>query len=645
MNSRQCFEHRPNTQVITLREITQQFSEPERLRLKLSDKVIRKSLDIGSFAYFFRGKNERASDDRGTPVVLSSLVESRRELILRFMESLVGLRESSVLVRFKYLEKFIDWANRNSYKDFFGSEAEAQRAYREYTAHLNHQVAHQDLKPLSAISAQSSAASIVEILYPERSHHILAGAIRIRGGSESVAVSSAHVELYRDVCLAIAQQGGDFVLSKKPYPLVVTMRDYEVVVFPSKLGAVSPFRKSPVLYDASERRLATVEEYMAAYDRIGRRRIDKSNVARALKISRDSFQIANDDARHWHRYQLANLAVKAYACLFLMVTGATPTEFSQFSYADALEVEKSPIKKELSAVKFRAGGKLNNYNIGRVNGLALLKDYLRLREWILNGATHERLFFSMSESAKRKSAENSLADLDVSDAICKFHDSISGVFLDPKVRRLSPRQMRKFKSSGSHRAGLPPSAVAASLGHTEVVNQSTYAQAAPEQLEAEFGQFWEAVRHAAKVVRERSNGSTGAEIATAAGHCDGFNQPIPVRDVGAVAIEPNCRTQYGCLYCEHYICHSDEEDLHKLLSLQYVINAVRKVAPDAAHAEALYRELSIRIEFIVEALAERSSAAVKKLIETVRDKVFEYGVLTAFWEARLSRYEKMGVVF
>ena len=195
-----------------------------------------------------------------------------------------------------------------------------------------------------------------------------------------------------------------------------------------------------------------------------------------------------------------------------------------------------------------------------------------------------------------------------------------------------------------HTAGVSPSTVAASLNHSEEVNLSTYSEATPEQQEAEFGQFWQAMHHAAKVVRDRSQRPAEGEIATAAGHCDGFNKPIHVRDLGAVAIEPNCRSQYGCLYCEHYICHSDEEDLHKLASLQYVINAVRKAAPDAAHAEALYKELSIRIEFILEALGERSDA-VKQLVEAIKARVFEYGELTLFWESRLSRYEKMGVVF
>jgi len=643
MNSEQRFEHRPNTHIIALSEVTEEFAEPERLRLRLSAKG-RKPRDIGSWAYCIRGNNKSIHDDRGTPVVLDSFVESRRELIVRFLGSLAGQRETTVLSRFKYTDSFVEWLNLNGYKEVFASEAAAQQAYRDYTAHLNELIAQQKWKSVSAAQAQSHGANLISLLYPENSHHIRAGAVSIRADRESAAVDSAHVELYRDVCLAVAQQCSNFILSNKPYPWVVTIRDYEVIVFPSHSGAVGPFNESPLSYNAAERRISTLEEYWAGCDERGREKRGKAETAHNLKCVREKLQAANDNDRHWHRLSMASLAAKAYACLFLMATGATAIEFSQFSYADALEVEKSPIKKEFSAVKFRAGGKVNGYNIGRVNGLALLKEYLKLREWILNGVTHDRLFFSMPIPTRWNNVESTFGEIDISNMFSKFQKLISGTFLDPRVPGLSPRLMRRFKSAGLHTAGQSPSAVAESLGHTEAVNQQSYAQASPEQMEREFGQFWQAVRHAARVVRERSEGATGAEIATGAGHCDGFNQPIPVRDFKTAVIEPNCRTQYGCLYCEHYICHSDEQDLHKLLSLQYVINVVRKLAPDAAHAEALYKELSIRIEFILDALAERSDA-VKQLVEAARAKVFEYGELTAFWEARLSRYEQMGVVF
>lgn len=642
MDCRQKFEHRANTEIITLNEVAREFSEPERLRLQLSVKVKKKPLDIGSFAYFIRGKNESVHDDRGTPLVIESFVESRRGLIVKVLESFVGLRDKSVVANFFHTEYFIDWLNAKGYKAVFSSSVDAQKAYRDYTAHLNQKIFNQKLKPITASHYQSRAVKLIELLYPDNSLHILAGAVRITPERSTATVSTAHVELYRDVCFAIAQQCSDFILNKKPYPIVVSIKDYEVVLFPSNRGASSPFKNAAPSYHPAERRIATVEEYLAAFERLGRKIPRKYNVARELRSSQASLDAANEDERNWHRLNVASLAAKAYATLFFMITGATPTEFEQFSYEDALNVKKSPIKKELSAVKFRAGGKLTLYNIGRGAGLSLLKDYLKLREWILNGAEHERLFFAMPESGQLKTCRR-FGDMNVTSALEKFYEYISGVFLDPTVPRLSTRKMRKHKSNEMHSAGLSPSTVAASLNHTETVNLSTYVEATPAQQQAELGLFWNAIRHAAHVVRERSRKAVAGRIAIAAGHCEDFNKPTPVTDIGLI-IEPSCRTQYGCLYCEHYVCHSDEDDLQKILSLQYVVNAVRKTAPDAAHAEALFKELSIRIEFIIDALSERSSL-VKQTVETVRARVFEYGELTTFWEARLSRYEKMGVIF
>ena len=80
------------------------------------------------------------------------------------------------------------------------------------------------------------------------------------------------------------------------------------------------------------------------------------------------------------------------------------------------------------------------------------------------------------------------------------------------------------------------------------------------------------------------------------------------------------------------------------MSLQYVINAVRNMSADEQHAENLFRELSLRIEFVIEALEEQSSS-VKEIVRKLRKSVFDNGELTLFWEKRLSRYERMGVVF
>jgi hypothetical protein len=114
--------------------------------------------------------------------------------------------------------------------------------------------------------------------------------------------------------------------------------------------------------------------------------------------------------------------------------------------------------------------------------------------------------------------------------------------------------------------------------------------------------------------------------------------------VEAPPIEPNCRTQYGCLFCENYVCHADQEDAHKLLSLQYVVTAVRHLSASIDHAESLFKEISVRIDLILEEVSKRSEKN-ERMITTLAARVKELGELTPFWENRLQRYEKMGVVF
>lgn len=642
MSSQEEFVHRAGTVIITLSEVIQDFSEPERLLLKLSKKTKKKALDVGSLAYFMSGKNESTHDGRSTPVVISSFVKGRRELVVRLLESFAGLRDQTVLQMFIRTKYFINWLNSSGYRELFASEVQAQEAYRDFTSYLNHRMCMRELKPRSANQYQDGAIGVIKWLYPESFHYVLSGAIRIISGRGSAVPSDSHVQLYKDVCLSIAQQCSEFVLNFSSYPCVVSIRDYEVVLFPSHVGAIGPFKEHWPVYNTAERRIATAEEYIATCAALGRKPLKKSCIAKVLRGSVASLAVSNKDERHWHRLYLASLAAKAYAVLFMLITGASPTEFSQFTYEDALEVEKSPLKKELSAVKFRANGKATIYNVGRENGLPLLKEYLKLREWILNGETFDRLFFSTPKLTPRKDRQW-FGELPVTAVMRSFYESISGVFLDPNVPNLSARKMRKHKSIVQHSARLSPAMVSASLNHTEAVNVSIYAEATPEQQKSEFGQFWQSVRHAATMVLKRSDKSSGEVISTAAGHCDAFNQPALLSDHSASVIEPNCRTQYGCLYCEHYVCHSDEEDLHKLMSLQYVISTVRNAAPDMAHAEDLYKELSIKIEFIIDAFCERSES-VEKMVETVKAKVFEYGILTPFWEIRLGRYERMGLV-
>jgi len=642
MNSQEKMVFR-DTDIITRDQIGREFLRPELLRLQLGDARVKKSpIDIGSLAYSKRAVGSRAHSDRGISVIESSLVESRRKLIINLLDWFQGCRDTTVLLRWRLLEGVVDWINENGFVEIFSDAIQAAKAYFAYTDFLNGLLMEGKFTPRHANALQKVFQQLVKLQLPEDFKYIVRSAVVISPTRNDIRPPrQSDVQMFKDVCLAVGRCYSKFVLSNEPYPCVVKIRDYEVVKFPSKSGAVGPLSECPACYNVEDRRISTLDEYVSRLGKKGRK-INVGNIRFDLKKIQASFGAANTDERHYDRILMAALAAKAYAALFLLITGASPTELEQFEYEDALEVEKSSLKKELSAIKFRAGGKETGYVLGRKEGLPLLKEYLKLREWILDGQFFDKLFFTIS--SKGGEFGRVFSKLHAPDSMQTFYNSISGVFLDPKYPNITSRKIRKHKSNTQHAARFAPDTVAESLNHTKAVNFLAYAEATLEQQESEFGTYWESVRHAAQMVRERSDNPPETTISIATGHCEAFNSPTPVLDSDTVVIEPNCRTQYGCLYCTYYVCHSDEEDVHKLLSLRYVINAVRDKAGDISHAETLFKDLSIRIEFILDAIADRSEV-VAQMVARMKNKVYELGVLTQFWEERLQRYEKMGVVF
>ena len=117
----------------------------------------------------------------------------------------------------------------------------------------------------------------------------------------------------------------------------------------------------------------------------------------------------------------------------------------------------------------------------------------------------------------------------------------------------------------------------------------------------------------------------------------------PERAQENTPIEPDCKKQFGCLFCSKYIIHADHDDIHKLLSVRYVIEKVLRMSTDPEKSEKLLRELCVRIDYLIERLKNFSNAT-KKLINKLYVDVFEYGDLTTFWSFRLERYAEMGMV-
>lgn len=100
------------------------------------------------------------------------------------------------------------------------------------------------------------------------------------------------------------------------------------------------------------------------------------------------------------------------------------------------------------------------------------------------------------------------------------------------------------------------------------------------KMKKELSTYWESVKASAVAIKivEPSNVNNTFDKTTTVGHCDDYGHPEA--KVASPPIEPNCKKQFGCLYCEHYAIHADDEDIHKLFCLSYVVKAVREYIPE-----------------------------------------------------------------
>lgn len=621
------------TETITISDVGngQEFLYPERLRIQLAFRLRVSPIDFGAFAYTVR--ELRGAD--GYAVDLSTFLVGRREALRAILDYLYvsGMNEASIQIFIKNFETVMRWCDANGHSELFLSPTASRNAYIQYTEHLRHQLlVTGELKPITCINRQRAMRTLIEVVHRDDSAYIIRGVLPIKVVREGRSPpQESDVRRYLDACIRIATHFSDFLIDGKSYPLVVRFRDYEASILPFAGAIVTPYSSGRVSSTLSPdgMRVSTVQEYIEltqAYPSVANRCID--NAHRVIES-------ANSDLRCEHRMWIASMAMNAYACIFSLITGAGASEFIQFEYDEAIDIEKSLVKKELTAVKLRARGLTTRYAIGRGHGRALLRSYLKLREWVLDGKEMKYLFFTMRKSGTYLGEYQQLAN----NFSTMFFKRLRGVFLPQDAKNIPPGSVRKFKSSILHELRVSVSLVAENLNHTASVNLASYTSMPVEKQQYEFSKYWQAIRKAADVVRDRTSQK---DMSTVVGHCEEIESPVRIME--AVPIEPNCTIQYGCLFCANYLCHADDEDLHKLLSLSYVINSIRACAKDISHAERLFRELSIRIDVIVEAVAKRSAESVL-LVEQVRRRVNDLGILTPFWEQRLRRYEKLGIVF
>lgn len=613
--------------------------KPERVYIKMVEgqSYEAKGFDLGILCYARREVPNPFGGENGYWVDPNSLKISRRVLVTGLLDKAFrsDWRQATVVARFRDIRNVVIWCDGNGHIDFLDSVENVAFAYRQCSDYLHGQVVTGVMSRRTGNIWQKAFSLIITLCFGvDEAVAASRGVVRLRSERPDVrAPEEKDVKTYVDVLLGLLDSLPRQLMSGAPFPFKINMRNYSTYYFHSYGNNIKTpyFEPKLGIYDFDEGRIATAEEHL---EKIGPY---MPTSIRAVQDAKNSLAACNADLNCEARKQVISMVLQAYASLFLLLTGANPSQFIGLEHDEAIEVAEGSAKKELTAVKFRARGKLVRFPVGGKQGIRILREYLEFRSWALGDNEIKVLFFYFTRKGRYT---NDPVPLGPSFQSKFFTQRLRGRYLPENAINISSSLGRKYKSVVLHELKAKPETVAGVLGHTLDVNIKSYSQGNKRTQAKEFKAHWKAIRAAASRIKVIDN-KTVSDESTVAGHCEEKNAPVAISS--DAPIQPNCKTENGCLYCKQYTCHADEEDVHKLLSMRYVLIAVREQSDDADHADSLLKDMCIRISVILEAVEKTSKEALEMVLR-MKEEVDEYGKLTPFWAARMERYEAMGVL-
>lgn len=629
------------TVIVTLRDLVEKdYLHPEKITVSLSKAGKKQPVDLGAIAYvkrkFVQGQNHSANNPY--LVIEESLIKHRRVFLRNLIEYIVtsGYQETSVVAIIGRVRRAFNYIDDRAFSASFLKDTEqSEIAYREVSKELKHKINSNLLTPRQAEITQVNIAFIIQVAHGKQAaDFMVANTVKFVGDVTVTAPRERKELKYAyNIYKSLAEELTSLLVKEKDLPFLLRLPDYTTYLFPYATHRVTPYCNRPTYaYNHELGRLVTEQEY---FKKCPEKK--EAELRENLKRTTKRLQDANLDPRAKCRRAFAATAMQSYQMLFMMLTGAYASEIAQLKFDGQLEFEKSVISKSYRAIKFRAAGRIVQYDLAS-GSVSLFRQYLKLREWVLDGRKESFLFFGLQVK--------SWVPVPVCEsAIRSFQRrKIIGIFMPENFEMLTARQFRKTKSLFLHeQPDIDRKTVADVLNHSEETNERSYMEVSPEKARDELTSYWEAAHEASKHIQDVESEQSCAHKPIAAGHCDDYQNPQPA--IESPPIEPDCRKQYGCLFCTHYICHANEdEDIHKLFSLLYIVTGVLNSVTDTGKANELFLMLSARVRQILLQIKMKSQIGCEK-VDKIGEQVFKLGELTPYWENRLQRYEALGLIF
>lgn len=615
--------------------------KPEQVIVRFENRA---TIDLGQLCYLQREEATTAGHHRkstkGRKVVLSSLC-SRRAPQVRALIDYISAELSHGSRRLAttqgHLRKFLSfmsWADMNGHADAIDSAVSTRRVVGLYTAHIRERVQSQSLSLNTGAQMQKATIAILsDFLGIENLARGLNLLFKDANATTSTTPPSEDDQgRVGALCEALFDGLSSHVIANNPYPFAVAMPSYlgypenMMWVFPtvawSLPAAQQSVRGSSVPlgagYNYQAGRLATREEILVLDKYKCEGKQDIKIVNQMLTQTKLQMERANADAYHPQRLYLGLLALNVFIPLFLSRTGMNWAQVVSLQWSGSCSDNSSTIRQKFRAIKFRAGNRDVHYQLP-LNFMTRFKKFLLIRDYLLHDhPDFDKLFFTKGHHA--------------SAAPSKITGNLNSTFnalkrIDPGLSPVLSRAWRAAKSDWLI-TRTDVSTTAQLLQNAERTVRHSYAAGSVETHLAEMSTFLD------KMIISKGVQPEGVQ-ASAVGACVSYGNPQPVA-ADVLVVAPNCQNpEVGCLFCDKFKVHADEQDVRKLLSCRYCLTRTSHLAG----FHALSAPLIDRIQLILDEIHRRDDSLVARITKEVED-----GELDAYWASKYDMLLRLRLV-
>ncbi len=594
------------------------------------------TIDLGALCYSIRDHSKRTPNKRSRPVDLDSVTDERRQSVLKLLgvfaakKSRDGNRYASVYATSVLMERFVRWSDLNGYQTTLNDKQIAERAYAAYSNHLLERVRRHDLKTSTASSEQKAIKALCVQLFEDDDFGSTCRNI-IRGQGDGEGTSPPSEDLQGRVLAlthAIFQGFSELVLKELSFPYQLAMPKYlswehpHLWVFPLRDWIRPPrlieeharSHRGNIAYNYSNGTIYSVAEV--------RRETTQRRAQRAHKCACRRMTTANTDFRDFSRLHFAVVAHNAFTVIFQSITSMNEAQLNELPWSDDFQIHASRMK--FKVIKYRARGKKCKFEISS-KSLPIFYQFLALRKYLLGEHQYDGLFLTLGVNNQSPPAP----------IRAQLHQTFFNCLreFDPTLQTLGTRKWRAAKTDDSIARDENLMVTAQILQNSVSTVEKSYAAGSERTHHEEMTSYFSAMAKTILIKKEEIESTR--EIAN--GRCKSQNNPLPQNPPSSITVD--CGNTDGCVFCGHFRLHPDRDDIKKLLSARFYIDAIARSTATAEQFEILFAPVLKKIDSLVLTLEKVAGELVKEIKASVRR-----GQLSEFWKQKITMLQLAGAI-